>query len=361
MKNKDVHEIVSELKRLAAELGHTPTRAEFEKHSEITIHKVKAVFGAYISAISAAGLPTHPYTNKRLLDQFGKNLERQIVKKSDFDRLMAKVKEEITPYAGKYVKRPSDCMTLLVMSDLHSEWVDPFCLRVAEDVAKRIKPDIINFAGDIADFYEVSRFSKDPERRHRLQDEIDFVSNEMFARFRKAAPDAQIDFLLGNHELRLFKYLCDHPGLSSLRALQFNELFELDKHKMNLIARKSFLTNVKKSANFIVYDNSFVVFHGSSLGRHHASSQLHKWGKSGTSGHVHKYQVFTDRNLHGNKFWVSLGTMANYELAEEYVEDLANWTQGFMVVHIRNGGVIAEYVDCSNEFATYAGKFYLRK
>lgn len=55
------HEILCELKRLAVELGHTPSRDEFREKGRISESVVRQIFGGWTPAIHASGLdPVRP-------------------------------------------------------------------------------------------------------------------------------------------------------------------------------------------------------------------------------------------------------------------------------------------------------------
>lgn len=212
------------------------------------------------------------------------------------------------------------------------------------------------------DFWAISRYDKDPGRALKLQDEIDFVREKIFKRVRKVCPDSQIDFFLGNHEARLFKYLSGEArGLSSLRCLQFHNLFGLEDYKINLVARPSYLTpQVNKHAqNYKIYGDCFVLSHGESFGKHPAQAELERYNLSGASGHVHRNTVFSKRDLTGVKKWTSLGTMASLKVGDDYIPSISNWQQGYQIEHINLSlkRSVSEYVDYNDGF-THAGGIY---
>lgn len=200
-------------------------------------------------------------------------------------------------------------------------------------------------------------------RQMHLQEEIDYIKKHLFIPLRMACPDSQIDFILGNHEARLFNYLCSQaPGLASLESLQFDKLFSLETYKINLVARPTWLTpNTKDQENYKIYDQCFVAAHGVNCGTQHATNELNKFGLSGTSGHVHHLQTQTKRDLHGLKTWISTGCMASLKSGEEYIPDLVRWNQGFNVIHIWNEQAIQNYIQFADGFANVCGTFYYRE
>jgi hypothetical protein len=334
--------ILKDLKKVAKELGKIPTKYEYYEHGEYTDHAVRKAFGTYGGAVQKAGI-------------------------ADFsDDIEDAFKKQLTPYVGKYEKKHKNFIRVVSSSDHHSLWLDPFCFGVKLDVCRRMQPDVIALVGDVFDFYRVSDFSKDPARHDTMQDEIDHVVENIFAPLRKACPDSQIDFFIGNHEWRLFRYLCDHAtGLSSLRALQFATLFQLDKYKINLVARNS-LVNMKKekdAQNFKIYGGCYVLTHGRATGSNTAGKELKKYNMSGSSGHIHQYSSVSTRDLHGPKNWTSMGCMCVIESGGEYIPDLITWNQGFEIAHIntKTKSVLKEYVHCIDGEAMVGGVYYSSK
>ena len=107
----------------------------------------------------------------------------------------------------------------VIISDLHVPYHDPKALEVACLTIEYLKPQRIIVAGDRTDFYACSFFDRDPNRILKLQDELD-QSFKVGQQINDAAPEGcEIWELVGNHEARWFKYILNHPELTSLRVL----------------------------------------------------------------------------------------------------------------------------------------------
>jgi len=89
--------------------------------------------------------------------------------------------------------------------DLHVPFVDTKAFYTAVAFIKYFKPHLLFDLGDAIDFYQLSRFSKDPARREALQKDLD-QTTDCLSELRKAAPRARFYFIRGNHEYRLTKY-----------------------------------------------------------------------------------------------------------------------------------------------------------
>lgn len=104
-----------------------------------------------------------------------------------------------------------------LLSDVHVPFHDRTAVETAFAHAKAMKPDLVLLDGDFADFYSVSFFDKDPRRRFRLADEIEWVKT--FLEFtRDTFPKAKIVAKEGNHEERLARNIWkDAPDLACVR------------------------------------------------------------------------------------------------------------------------------------------------
>jgi predicted MPP superfamily phosphohydrolase len=230
---------------------------------------------------------------------------------------------------------------------------------VALDYAKEAQPDLIVLGGDILEFYKISRYSKNPQRALDMQKEIDFVVENKLKRLRAACPKAQIDYHLGNHEARLFSYLCDNsPALSSLRCLQFDKLLSLADLEINLIGRESFVFQTKMDDNYKVYRGLWAWTHGTDCTTFPAHKEMQKHGVSGASGHVHRHTAFAKRDVVGFKSWMSVGASSTIKHGGEFIPSLINWETGFLLTFVHPKNVIQQHISTEGGFACVGGKFY---
>jgi hypothetical protein len=119
---------------------------------------------------------------------------------------------------------------VLFATDVHVPWHDPHAVELSMLIGEDYKPDLRVAGSDGLDFYKLSRFSKDPMRGKgvTLQDEI-YQWQTMEQAWNDACPSATVRYLLGNHEIRLRKYIWDQaPELASLEGLSFENVLGLD-------------------------------------------------------------------------------------------------------------------------------------
>ena len=118
-------------------------------------------------------------------------------------------------------------MRVLVFSDTHLPYADAGALRIVLKALCTYKPDEVILAGDIVDFYGISRYLKDPSRRASIQQDID-DARELLSRIRHLLPSSKMVYIEGNHELRMHKDLCRRAvEYKDLRALELPSLLHL--------------------------------------------------------------------------------------------------------------------------------------
>lgn len=93
----------------------------------------------------------------------------------------------------------------LILSDIHIPFHDPQAIHCAIKHGKRKKPDAVIINGDLADFYAISKFDKNPTKAHLTGTIID--CRNFLGWLRGEFPKARIIFKLGNHDEWWEKYL----------------------------------------------------------------------------------------------------------------------------------------------------------
>lgn len=289
--------------------------------------------------------------------------QRNIAKHASLDTYRKFFTEEVTPYVGCYEKPENYAKrlkTIIVGSDFHDVKSDPFVLAVFIDTCQRIQPDVIVLNGDVFDLYEFSRFDIDP-RLVDIVGRFNFVKEQIFAKLRKACPDSQIDFILGNHEWRLLKLLADKtPHLKVLLAdvvgLTLEDIFGVHKYQINLVCKWDL-------AAFMIQDvrleikNNYKVYYGAYVVAHMRND---KYGLSGTSGHTHIPKQETFWNIHGKHSWVVSGCIC--KTPEEYRDGPDVFKNGFVItiVDVLTKQVQQQLIEIPGDFVAVAGKIYTR-
>lgn len=344
-------ELIEALRDMQLRLGDKHiTRSRFRSMSGISDSTWNRYFGTFLEFRRQAGLE---------LSRSQHALERQIAKHVSADTYRDfNARQDL---GHKYSRDTRGKIhTMVVASDLHDEEVDPFFMRVLLAAIRMVNPDTVCLAGDILDLPEFGRFSIDP-REWDVAGRIKFAQDNILRPVREAAPDAQIDYVEGNHEFRLLRHLADQTPalkavLSDLLGLSVSKIFGLDEFEMNYIA-KADLAAFNKADQRKQVEKSYKIYEDAFLVHHHPHAR--SWGLPGVNGHHHQWKVFHEKNaLRGSYQWLQLG--CGHRLRASYCEG-EFWTLGFDIVHINTEtkSVTHEYVNVTD--MAVVGGLYLHR
>lgn len=240
--------------------------------------------------------------------------------------------------------------TIAVLCDSHNPFQDKTVLSLVEDFLTELQPDVLLYNGDMNDFYQISKFDKNPSRIDKMQDDID-DTKAMFKRHREICPNAVMKLLDGNHEDRLERYLWSSaPALSSLRCLEIEELFGLKEFEIEHIPYECGL----------MINEIFLVMHGTIASVHSgytAKRMYEKHGGNGLCAHVHRLGSFYKRDRFGTWGWWEGGCLCR--LDPDWIMN-PNWVQGFNLVHFQGKRFWVEQIAIVGTPLSlmYGGKLY---
>ena len=166
------------------------------------------------------------------------------------------------------------------------------------------------------------------------------MKERIFRPLREFCPNSQIDFIAGNHEMRLLKLLADAtPGvrvlLSDVMGIGFAEIFGLDEFQINWVSKfdlaaftKADIKNEIKK-NYQIYYNTFVFCH---------IPDKRLRNLSGSNGHHHTGQVesynYVDPGTHLAKRLSWSQTPGMHVADASYLDGLGGWNTGFLEVTV---------------------------
>lgn len=314
-----------------------------------------AHFGTFQQFKSSAGLQ---------LSRGQSHLEKHIARHAHLDVYRTFFETEVAPWVGKYERKQlldgKRFKTALIGSDFHDKEADRFCLSVFVDTARRVQPDIIVLNGDTFDFYEFSSYAIDP-RQVDLKGRMDFVKAHIFGALREVCPNAQIDFVIGNHEQRLLKHLADRSPamkiLVDLMGITLSQALGLDEFKINLIAKNDFAAyNAKEmheevKKNYKRYYDTFVC--------HHFGEE--DYAMSSVGGHTHRIKMTSKVNEVMGPIW-SLTTGCMCKIDAEYHGSKTNAQQSFTLVHVDTWerSAVPDHIVFGKKHCVVGGVFYIR-
>lgn len=300
------HDLVKALKELTAELGRTPTRAEFESRGTGGKYWIEKLFRNYAVLKQAAGLVEDKDAPK----------ERRI----DSSVFLKPIQEHIEAHTPSPFIPRGPYPTAAIISDLH--W--PFhCQRVVDAFLKRIKitqPEWVILNGDAWDMYSHGHFP----RSHMIftpQDEENLCSKlnkEFWENVRKVCPNAKCVQLFGNHDLRpMRKVLTVYPEAATWIEDKIKSLFTFDGVLLVEDARQE-----------LMLADDLAVFHGyrSQLGAHRDYTLMNC-----INGHSHTGGVVF-RMIRGAVIWELNSGYAADPSAKGLTytpQKITHWTPGF--------------------------------
>jgi predicted MPP superfamily phosphohydrolase len=351
------HDCIEDLRRIK---GLNPnqfiTRNFYRIHGKYSEKTWNRYFGTMEEFRSQAGLQ---------LSRTQRHLEKHIAKHAALDESRKFFRLEVEPWVGKYAKydqyQPDGTMKkILLAADFHDIDTDLFVLEVFLDTCRIEQPDIIALVGDVFDQYEFSHFDRDP-RKINLKARMEFVRERIFKRLRKACPNAQIDFLIGNHEHRLLKHMASRTenmaALMEMMGIGLAQMLGLDAYQINLVSKgntTAFLVKEIKeemAKNWKVYFNTLVANH----------EGYEDFGLSTVSAHTHRPKMDTEVHLlKGPINKVVIGPMC--KLDADYTKTKTNWQNSFAIAYVDpvHERVQIDHVLFTEPFVNVNGRFYYR-
>jgi len=218
----------------------------------------------------------------------------------------------------------SNLHTRVALPDVHIPFHHQRLLRFWLDFVERTKPDGVDILGDLIDCYTISRFDKNPARRHTLRQEIE-QARLFLAMLWQRVPDAEIRYSEGNHEDRLRKYLWRKANdLADLEGLTIPELLHLDE------------LNISWHTGRFPYRVGDVIYqHGNRIRKsagHTAEAISQEAEHTVICGHSHRQGFIPHVTRRGYRAGYEGGCLCDADQID-YLDSVPNWQLGWPVVH----------------------------
>lgn len=228
------------------------------------------------------------------------------------------------PYVIKGHKRVG------LLSDIHLPYHSVEALTTAIQFLKNEKVDALILNGDTRDFYQASRFQKDPRKRsiaHELE-----ANRKLYDVLQKELK-CQIYDKWGNHCERYEQYLMvKAPELLGIEEFELENLLKCKERGIKMVKDKR-----------IIHLNKLNIIHGHEFGMSvfspvNIARGLYLKGKvCAIQGHNHRTSSHTETNLNGEiTTTFSLGALC--ELHPAYLP-INSWNHGFGIVEVDSNGV----------------------
>jgi predicted phosphodiesterase len=221
--------------------------------------------------------------------------------------------------------------------DVHAPYHDQQAYTLALEYLRNLKPKVtkIVLAGDFVDFYKISFWKSDPDRMN-FEDEVALVNDELKA-LRQQFYGIPIDYIEGNHEQRLFRYIRDKAPDLAFRN-RIDDVLSLKQRRIKYVSNIASVCDGQP-----VYTlGKLHVLHGHekkvSFGAINLARLFYTKCKTNViAGHHHRSDYTLVRKLDGTHegAW-TVGTLG--KLTEPY-SPINDWNHGFAFVDVYDNGM----------------------
>lgn len=225
-------------------------------------------------------------------------------------------------------RRQRDFRMVVVFPDIHFGHADKGAISAILRMCKDYQPDEVIQLGDLIDAKALGRWPKSPEDLNGLQEEFD-EARTFWANVKTICPKAKLVQLEGNHEHRLQKCLWERAGLHSLRDLTVPNLMKLHEFGVHYYKRHE--------RYWISKDLKLLAMHGNqtnAYGGYSAKNEVDKRGVNFIAGHVHRLALSQKSTELETLLGIECGHLTLPSHTEWLEGKVANWQQGFVVLHL---------------------------
>lgn len=261
-----------------------------------------------------------------------RNRKRQLDKSMQQEVLYNYAPFENIPESFEEIREPYILSTatkkILILSDIHFPYHNAAALKTAIKYGIEQEVDCIILNGDILDFYQLSDFSKDPSKP-TMRKELE-LGRWFLNELRLAFPKAQIYYKIGNHEMRLERWLkVKAPEFIDSDEFRLDILLEFAKHHVILIDK---YTVIKAGNLNIIHGHEY-----RGAGGVYPAKYIYNKSKVNTiCGHYHRSSTYLDKNMDGH-YHGGFSTGCLCELSPDYMP-YNEWVHGFAVVTMKKDG-----------------------
>lgn len=327
-KKQDSHDLVAFVKKLAAELGHTPTRAQFENSMVGGKYRLeKSEYSTYQNLLDAADLPSvgksrHNPSKKIISEEtLLKNYKKLCSKTEQIQGFFVHTLDlkEMFDRAGN-----PKSLKLVAQPDTHVKFRDVAAVNCFMNFCNYFKPDVHMIMGDFADCEGISHWPSDSLEPRRLIPEMKDARLLLQEIVDKTPTTTTRVYLKGNHEAWIDQAFSRMPelfeGLADLELdINLQKLLALDKFGYDLF-----------EVNHLVRIGKAHFTHGIYAGNGHAKKHLSTFKSNIYYGHVHDDQQHNETSMEGNIEASALGTLSRLD-AKFLKGKPNNWVHAFGV------------------------------
>lgn len=220
----------------------------------------------------------------------------------------------------------------VIMSDLHIPFHDIKPIEAVVKFARKYKPDLLLFNGDIHDCYALSRWIKNPKFRD-FPEELEIL--KQFFEYIKERLSCDIVWKMGNHEKRYETYMFTRaPDLVGTGNWEYKNLVDCDNFGIEVVGNEQI---IKLGKLPIVHGHEFARAMTSPV---NPSRGLFLRGiHTALTSHWHRTSDHVEQTMMG-KTITCWSTGALCDLHPEFAR-INKWNQGFATVELGRDGIFS--------------------
>lgn len=210
--------------------------------------------------------------------------------------------------------------------DWHIPFHDERLFELFWEFLAYFNPDFIFLLGDLNDWYDLSKFDKNPKRTGKIKEEL-ALTRLFLKKIHEISPKSTKKMVKGNHEDRLRRYLWRHSEIASLgdEYLNIPQLLKLNEF------------NIEYSDTGFDYHGIYIS-HGDRLSKYSAYSAKLSMDDNGCNlirGHSHRGGTHYKTTWRRSKpqHYVAHESFCMCRLDPEYI-DRPNWQQGWICIYV---------------------------
>jgi predicted phosphodiesterase len=246
---------------------------------------------------------------------------------------------------------------IVVVSDTQIPYEDRRALRNVVSFIANYKPDEVVHIGDLMDYPQPSRWSKDTRAEFEGSVFADSeVAKKTFLGPLRDVYSGPIKVIEGNHDLRPREYLEKNaPALAESESFHFENLLDFNGFGIEAIR------------GFYDFAPGWVMTHGhlglplSNIAGRSAMRAANKTGKSVVQGHTHRLgqcsESFGYQGKTTTRTGVEVGNLMDIKKAGYLKTGAANWQKGFGIMHVNGANVTPELVPVHSNGSFVASGF----
>lgn len=240
--------------------------------------------------------------------------------------------------------------TIMIMPDLHAPGHDRRATAVFIEALRLVKPAELVIIGDFVDALAPARWSRGlaAEFAATLPQEME-AGKKVLADIRSVYR-GPISALYGNHEDRIQNYIDRHaPALAGV-VPSVAEMLDFEKYRVELREQPYTLAPGVRAIHGVKLSST------QNAAGQSAYKERMRLGHSIVQGHTHRLGVGFDAQER-SRFWLEAGCLLDFRKAE-YLDfrGVANWQQGFALLHVDGTRVWPEIVPIHSGRAVVHGK-----